>query len=122
MLQARHSCAHTCFNRETVLANRPCASGPTSTVNAVPISPLEIPFGSSQGRAASSVLVFGAYGGTNVERYNTGSPVFERVFGLVSESSYLRRRPETIDYDILPGKKAGCRSTNLWAQKFTRQQ
>ncbi len=44
--------------------------------------PPDIPFKYSQGNAASSDLDLRTYGGTNAERKVTGSPVFERTFGI----------------------------------------
>jgi hypothetical protein len=40
---------HICFRRDTVLADKPFASGPINIFKASPISPLDMPFRYSHG-------------------------------------------------------------------------
>lgn len=67
-----------------MLADRPFAWDPTNTSRAAPISPLDIPFKYNHGIAASNDGVLRTYGGTSAEWKTTGSPVFERTFGILT--------------------------------------
>ena len=79
--QFRYSCAQVCFSRDTVLADKPFAFGPTKTSKAAPISPVDIPFKYSQGSAASNVWVLRTYGGTSGCCFSedSGLTVAERI-------------------------------------------
>ena len=79
--------AQRCFKRDTVVADKPAASGPTSTFSASLMSPVEMPFRYSHGSAASRERVLRTYGGTSSEWKTTASPVRERTFGTLTKTA-----------------------------------
>lgn len=78
--------AHCAFSRLTTLADKPLASSPSSTLNASPMSPVDIPFRYSQGSAALTRGDFLTYGGTIVELNFTPDPDRSRTFGTFTAS------------------------------------
>ena len=82
--QSMYSCDPFCFSRDTVVADRPSASGPGKTGNDSCLSPLERPFRYSHDPAASNDRDLRTYGGTSVERNVTAAPVRARTFGILT--------------------------------------